>query len=135
LSSAQRQTLEQTLSPVQQAALAAHLAQVTAQLQQVLDHLPSTPPPTPTDPAQWRPVLLAAIAAKTTLAMRYFSAGRNLTTDRLIDPYWIEEQHGIPYLRAYCHSAGAVLTFRLDRIEALVLSPESRVQSPKSAVR
>jgi hypothetical protein len=86
LSSAQRQTLEQTLSPVQQAALAAHLAQVTAQLQQVLDHLPSTPPPTPTDPAQWRPVLLAAIAAKTTLAMRYFSAGRNLTTDRLIDP-------------------------------------------------
>jgi predicted DNA-binding transcriptional regulator YafY len=53
----------------------------------------------------------------------------------LIDPYWIEEQHGIPYLRAYCHSAGAVLTFRLDRIEALVLSPESRVQSPKSAVQ
>ena len=116
--------LTQALSPGQQAAVTAHLAQLEARLRQILDHLPLTPPPAPTDPKQWRPLFAAAIAAQTPLQMRYFSAGRNLTTDRLIDPYWIEEQHGIPYLRAYCHSAGAVLTFRLDRIEALVLSPE-----------
>ena len=116
--------LTQALSPGQQAAATAHLAQLEARLRQLLDHLPFTPPPAPTDPEQWRPLIAAAIAAQTPLQMRYFSAGRNLTTDRLIDPYWIEEPHGIPYLRAYCHSAGAVLTFRLDRIEALVLSPE-----------
>ena len=116
--------LTQALSPGQQAAVTAHLAQLEARLRQILDHLPLTPPPKPTDPDQWRPLIAAAIAAQTPLQMRYFSAGRNLTTDRLIDPYWIEEPHGIPYLRAYCHSAGAVLTFRLDRIEALVLSPE-----------
>lgn len=112
-------TLEQGLSPLQQAALQAHLAQVEARLLQVLDHLPFTPPPTPADPTQWRSLLDAAITAKQTLQMIYVSAGRNLTTQRLIDPYWIEEQHGVPYLRAYCHSAGTVLTFRLDRIQAL----------------
>ncbi|MCE7985714.1 MAG: WYL domain-containing protein [Caldilinea sp. CFX5] len=124
--------LTQSLSPGQQAAVTAHLAQLEDRLRQLLDHLPFTPPPTPTDPEQWRPLVAAAIAAKTPLQMRYFSAGRNLTTDRLIDPYWIEEAHGIPYLRAYCHSAGAVLTFRLDRIEALALSPAS--SSPNADV-
>lgn len=119
LPTAHIRTLEQALTPLQQAALTAHLAQLEARLLQLLDHLPLTAPPTPTDPAQWRPILDAAITAQQTLQMHYFSAGRNLTTQRLIDPYWLEEQHGVPYLRAYCHSAGSVLTFRLDRIQSL----------------
>lgn len=119
LSAAALRPLAARLSPLQQAALQAHLAQLEARLRQLFDHLPFMPPPEPSNPAQWRPLLAAASAAKQTLRMIYYSAGRNLPTQRLIDPYWIEEQHGVPYLRAYCHSAGTVLTFRLDRIQAL----------------
>lgn len=111
--------LFQQWTPAQQAVLHVYLAQLQEALVRLLDQLPFTPPPTPSDPAQWRPVIAQAIAANANLQMRYFTAGRNLTTQRLVEPYWIEERHGVPYLRAYCHSAGNVLTFRLDRIEAL----------------
>jgi len=108
-----------SLSPTQQAVLQAQAAQMHQHLLTLLDNLAFTPPPHPSDPAQWREQLIVAIDTGVRLQLVYFSAGRNLTTQRLIDPYWIEEHHTIPYLRAYCHSAGRVLTFRLDRIAAL----------------
>jgi len=108
-----------SLTPQHQAQLQAQLAHHQAHLQTLLDDLPLTPPPQPSDPAQWVGVIDAALAAGQRLQLVYFTAGRNLTTQRLVEPYWREEQHGIPYLRAYCHSAGRVLTFRLDRIQAL----------------
>lgn len=104
------------LPATQQAVLQAQADQVHEHLLALLDNLPFTPPPQPTDPEQWHPVIRQAIAAEQRLQITYFSAGRNITTRRLLDPYWLEEYRNISYLRAYCHSAGRVLTFRLDRI-------------------
>lgn len=111
--------LWQRLSAQEQAVLAAQLDRVEASLRSLLDGYVATPPPTPSDPAQWRPQLEAAIAAEATLTITYFTAGRNLLTRRTLQPYWFEERRGIGYLRAYCHSAERVLLFRLDRIQGI----------------
>ncbi|HHW84884.1 MAG TPA: WYL domain-containing protein, partial [Chloroflexi bacterium] len=114
-----------TQPPWQQALLQAQYERLIDLLADLLDNLPFTPPPTPTDPAQWQAIIHTAIEQKQPLQITYFSAGRNLSTQRRIEPYWIEERRGIPYLRAYCHSAARVLTFRLDRIQAIAAASRS----------
>ncbi len=113
------QALYTTLSSTTQATLAAQRQIMAEQLGALLDNLPFTPPLEPSDPAAWIPLIDAALAKQQLLQMSYFTAGRNLTTHRLVEPYWRETHRGVDYLRAYCHSAGHVLTFRLDRIETL----------------
>jgi proteasome accessory factor C len=76
--------------------------------------------PVDSDLQRWRPIE-AAVAAGRPLTMRHFTAGRNVVTERTVTPYWIEERHGIPYLRADCHLAGRVRLFRLDRIQDLTI--------------
>lgn len=115
------QALYATLPATTQATLAAQRQVMAEQLSSLLDNLPFTPPLEPSDPDNWIPIIDAALEQKQPLQMRYFSAGRNLTTHRRVEPYWREEHRGIAYLRAYCHSAGRVLTFRLDRVEALAI--------------
>lgn len=44
------------------------------------------PPPQPTDPARWRPAIEAASAAGRSLTIRYFTAGRNVLTERTVTP-------------------------------------------------
>ncbi|HHY57619.1 MAG TPA: WYL domain-containing protein [Chloroflexi bacterium] len=105
--------------PWQQALLQAQYERLVEHLADLLDNLPFTPPPTPTDPATWQALIHTAIEQKQSLQITYFSAGRNLLTQRRIEPYWLEEHRGVLYVRAYCHSAARVLTFRLDRIQAL----------------
>jgi hypothetical protein len=109
----------QRLPAEEQAILAAQSEKAEAALRSLLDGFVTTPAPTPTDPVQWLPSLEAAIASESTLALTYFTAGRNLLTCRLIQPYWIEERRGNLYVRAYCHSAERVLVFRLDRIQGM----------------
>ncbi|MEZ4866035.1 MAG: hypothetical protein R3C14_32265 [Caldilineaceae bacterium] len=79
------------LAPPEQAALHAQIAQLEEQLRTAFDQLPFTPPPQPTDPAVWRPLIIQAIDSQARLQMTYFTAGRNLTTSRLVEPYWLEE--------------------------------------------
>jgi hypothetical protein len=113
------QRLASQLGPAQQAHLEVLALRLQEHLADLLDDLPFTPPPAPSDPEVWRSQIEETIAAGQSLDLTYFSAGRNLTTSRRVDPYWIEEHHDTPYLRAYCHSAGRVLTFRLDRIQSM----------------
>lgn len=112
-------TLFAALPPADQAAVQAQWEKLRSDLQALLDGRTFAPPPVPSDPTRWRPLIEAAIAAGRPLALRYFTAGRNVLTERTVTPYWIEEHRGIPYLRADCHLAGRVLLFRLDRIQAL----------------
>ncbi len=107
------------LPPLQQAVVQAQWETLRAAFLAVLDGQTYAPPPQPSDPALWRPRIDAAIAAGHSLTMRYFTAGRNVLTERTVTPYWIEEHRGIPYLRADCHLAGRVRLFRLDRIQEL----------------
>jgi hypothetical protein len=106
-------------SAFQQAMLQSQLDRLVEHLADLLDNLPLTPPAAPSDPAQWQETINTAIERTQSLQITYFSAGRNLITRRRIDPYWLEEHRGLPYLRAYCHNADRVLTFRLDRIQRI----------------
>lgn len=107
------------LPPLDQAVVQAQWETLCADWQALLDGRTFAPPPEPSDPAHWRPLIESALAAGRTLTLRYFTAGRNVLTQRTVTPYWIEEHRGIPYLRADCHLAGKVLLFRLDRIVEL----------------
>lgn len=109
------QTLYDQLSPAQQAALHLHLETLTQSLADLLDGY-APPPPQPGDPDRWRPHLEQAIADEQPVELRYWSAGRNLVTQRTVTPAWIEERRGVAYLRGECHASGKFLRFRLDRI-------------------
>lgn len=58
----------------------------------------------------------AALAGSQALAIRYAGATRDEITDRTIDPLRLFTTDGVSYLEAHCRSAGAVRTFRLDRV-------------------
>ncbi len=108
-----------SLAAADQAIVQAQWERLREELMTALDGRTFAPPPQPTDPERWRPLIEAAIADGRSLTMRYFTAGRNVLTERTVTPHWIEEHRGIPYLRADCHLAGRILLFRLDRIQEL----------------
>ena len=70
------------------------------------------------------PVLNRAVAEKRALELRYYTAARDETSDRTVDPLRVFELDGHAYLEAWCRSAEGVRTFRVDRIEDVVLLDE-----------
>lgn len=64
-------------------------------------------------------ILSQAIAHRHTIQMRYFSAGRNATTRREVDPYRLRYVDGGLYLIAYCHWRKDVRMFAVERIKSL----------------
>jgi hypothetical protein len=57
-----------------------------------------------------------AIATNTPLALTYYAASFDQTTQRLVDPLRLEWHGDVPYLIAYCHLRQDERTFRVDRI-------------------
>lgn len=53
------------------------------------------------------------------LRITYYTAGRDETTERVVDPMRLLLVGGRSYLEAWCRRAEAVRRFRLDRIDAL----------------
>jgi len=66
--------------------------------------------------------LTQAIAQARTLQMRYYSASRNRTTRREVDPYRLRYTGGALYLIAYDHRRREVRLFAVDRIRSLTLT-------------
>lgn len=60
----------------------------------------------------------AALDGQCALEITYASATRDEVTQRVVQPSRLHAVDGIAYLEAYCRSAGAVRTFRLDRVLA-----------------
>lgn len=61
------------------------------------------------------------------LEIQYAGATRDEITDRVVDPVSVTTVDGRAYLEAECHQAGAVRTFRVDRIlRAAVSAPADR---------
>lgn len=56
------------------------------------------------------------------LDLTYDVASRAETTQRMVDPLRVFVLEGYGYLEAWCHSATALRTFRLDRIAAVEVS-------------
>ncbi len=66
--------------------------------------------------------LSRAIGQKRTVQMRYYSASRNATSRREVDPYHLWYTPGSLYLVGYCHSRRDVLLFAVDRIRSLTIT-------------
>jgi proteasome accessory factor C len=74
------------------------------------------------------PLLQRAIDERRALRMRYYSASRDETGERTVDPVRLFEADGRNYLEAWCRQAEGMRVFRFDRIEdALLLDEPARV--------
>ena len=65
------------------------------------------------------PAIAEALERKGRVQMRYVDA-RGAETERVVRPIHVAERHGYLYLSAHCYRAGALRTFRLDRVVELV---------------
>lgn len=70
------------------------------------------------------PVLQRALDEQRALALRYYTAARDETSERTVDPLRLFEADGRHYLEAWCRSAEGVRVFRIDRIENVQLLDE-----------
>lgn len=61
----------------------------------------------------------AAIESRHQLSIRYHSLHSGTTRDRVVDPHAVFSERGEWYVRAFCHDAAEIRTFRLDRILAI----------------
>lgn len=66
--------------------------------------------------------LTRAIAERRTVQMRYYSASRNRTTRREVEPYQLVYAGGALYLIAYDYLRREVRTFAVERIRSLTLT-------------
>ncbi|MBI4612485.1 MAG: WYL domain-containing protein [Planctomycetes bacterium] len=64
-------------------------------------------------------VLAKAVLDHRRLHVTYYTAGRDATTERDIDPYHLANIAGEWYLFAYCHGRRGVRVFRPDRIRKI----------------
>lgn len=67
--------------------------------------------------AKLLPALHRAVDESRALALRYYTATRDETTERTVDPLRVFEVDGRSYLEAWCRSAEGMRIFRVDRIE------------------
>ena len=78
-----------------------------------------------------RELLASALEGDHQVRLRYYTLGRDRAEERVVDPWLLRNRDGHWYLSAYCHSADAPRTFRLDRIlDAEVLETDRRHRPP-----
>ena len=82
------------------------------------------------DPEIWQR-LENACHQQHSVLMTYYTAGRNATSDRQLDPYFLHIYRGTnPYLIGYCHNRQMVRSFRIDRIRQIEVLPDKFVRDP-----
>lgn len=67
-------------------------------------------------------VLHRALALKRSVQMRYYSASRDATKRRKVDPYRLWYAAGALYLIGYCHLRREVRLFSVDRIRSITIT-------------
>lgn len=75
------------------------------------------------DPEIWQ-CLEAACQQQRRVHMRYATPGKPVSA-RAFDPYVLHFSRNNPYVTGWCHRRGEVRWFRVDRIQALELRPET----------
>jgi proteasome accessory factor C len=63
--------------------------------------------------------LQAALAAGEQVEIDYFGASATVPSTRLVDPYQVVVREGKWYLDAWCHKAGGLRRFQIDRVQAV----------------
>lgn len=79
-------------------------------------------------------VTASALRSGSTLEIEYARTGEEAPSARVVEPYSLANQGGVWYLVAFCHTAGDVRTFRLDRIRT-ARSGEETFPPPPTAPR
>jgi proteasome accessory factor C len=73
------------------------------------------------------PLLQRSLDERRALRLRYYSASRDETTQRTVDPVRLFEADGRTYVEAWCRHAEGMRVFRLDRIEDAAVLDEAAV--------
>jgi proteasome accessory factor C len=81
------------------------------------------------------PVLQQAIDTGRALALRYYTATRDETTERTVDPMRLFEMDGRSYLEAWCRRAEGMRVFRVDRIDRAEVLGEPASPPPEAELR
>ena len=81
------------------------------------------------------PVLQQAIDTGRALALRYYTATRDETTERTVDPMRLFEMDGRSYLEAWCRRAEGMRVFRVDRIDRAEVLGEPANPPPEAELR
>jgi proteasome accessory factor C len=68
-----------------------------------------------------------AVEARQALRITYYTAARDETSERVIDPMRVLLIEGRAYLEAWCRRADAVRLFRVDRIDGFTVLDEAAV--------
>jgi proteasome accessory factor C len=72
----------------------------------------------------------AAVESGHALHLTYYTAARDETTDRVVDPLRVLMVGGRAYLEAWCRRAEATRMFRVDRIDAFTVLDEPAAPPP-----
>ena len=75
----------------------------------------------------------AAVEGGHALRMTYYTAARDETTERVVDPMRVLMVGGRAYLEAWCRRAEATRMFRVDRIDAFTELDEPSAPPPEAA--
>jgi proteasome accessory factor C len=82
---------------------------------------------------KWSSLAQRAVSDKRAVDLRYYTATRDASTQRVIDPVQVFTTDGIAYLEAWCRQAEGMRIFRLDRFEDAVLLDEPATVPPNVA--
>ncbi len=66
---------------------------------------------------RWLGLVQRALQERRALELRYYTAARDESTRRVVDPVQLFSHDGLAYLRAWCRRAEGMRSFRLDRFE------------------
>jgi proteasome accessory factor C len=75
----------------------------------------------------------SAVESGHALQMTYYTAARDETTSRVVDPMRVLMVGGRAYLEAWCRRAEAVRMFRVDRIDAFTSLDEPSAPPPEAS--
>lgn len=81
------------------------------------------------------PVVRDALERGKALRLVYWTAGRDETTERVVDPVRVVVVEGQSYLEAWCRRAEGVRVFHLGRVQDLAVLDEDAVPRPGLASR
>ena len=76
--------------------------------------------------------LRGAVERRRALRITYYTAARDETSERVVDPMRVLVVAGRAYLEAWCRRAGAVRLFRVDRIDACTELDEAAAPPPQA---
>ena len=112
--------LERALAKLESAAgdAAAEAGQVSVRMDTAAQGPMDTAAERPMDTGDRLSVVRGAVDRQRALQLTYYTATRDATTERVVDPIRVLLVEGQTYLEAWCRQAEGIRRFRLDRIDA-----------------